>query len=57
MLMAGLGVILHFPQYIVMFTIGTMASHGKLAENLNLKLAKRFARLAAVMLTILYVIK
>jgi len=55
--MAGLGVILHFLQYIVMFTIGTMASHGKLAENLNLKLAKRFARLAAVMLTILYVIK
>jgi surface polysaccharide O-acyltransferase-like enzyme len=44
--------IVHFPQYILMFIIGIMAGRGKLAENLDLKLAKRFARLAAVILTI-----
>jgi len=44
----------HFPQYIVMFTVGVMASRGKLAENLDLKLAKRFAWLAVALLFIFF---
>jgi surface polysaccharide O-acyltransferase-like enzyme len=40
----------HFPQYIAMFIIGILARRGKLAESLDLKMAKRFAWLAAAIL-------
>ena len=40
----------HFPQYISMFVIGILSSRGKLAERLDLRLAKRFAWLSAVLI-------
>jgi len=41
-----------FPQYIAMFVIGIMARRGKLEENLDLKMAERFAWLSAAILII-----
>jgi len=40
----------HFPQYISLFIIGILASRGKLAEHLDLRLAKRFAWAAVILI-------
>jgi len=43
----------HFTQYIAMFTVGIMARRGNLADHLDFKMGKRFARIALGMFVIL----
>ncbi|HTL06612.1 MAG TPA: acyltransferase [Chitinophagaceae bacterium] len=44
----------HFPQYIAMFVVGIMASRGRLAAHLDLRLGKRFAWMAGIIILVVF---